>query len=122
MGQALDRRVYDSEHRASTLNQGNIDRELTIALDELLCAGDAIYQFRFSNEVIARLREVGARFILGNHEEILLSDAGVRAREASTVDRELLAWTNEHPRTLRVTIDGKTLFICLLYTSPSPRD
>ena len=80
-------------------------------VDELLCAGDAIYQFRFSNEVIVRLREVGARFILGNHEEILLSDAGVRARESPKVDRELLAWASEHPNTLRTQVDGKTLLM-----------
>ena len=80
-------------------------------VDELLCAGDAVYQFRFSNEVVARLRERGARFILGNHEEILLSAAGVRARESPKVDRELLAWTSAHPNTLRTTLDGKTLFM-----------
>ena len=37
-------------------------------VDQLLCAGDAIYQFRFSNEVIELLRERDARYILGNHE------------------------------------------------------
>ncbi|MEK6739155.1 MAG: metallophosphoesterase, partial [Planctomycetota bacterium] len=41
-------------------------------VDELLCAGDSVYQFRFSNEVMALLRERGARYILGNHEEVLL--------------------------------------------------
>ena len=30
-------------------------------VDELLCAGDSVYQFRFSNEVMALLRERGAR-------------------------------------------------------------
>ena len=30
-------------------------------VDELLCAGDAVYQFRFSNEVMRILRERQAR-------------------------------------------------------------
>src|SRR5258708_39894710 len=41
------------------------------AIDELLCAGDAVYQFRFSNEVIQILRERCARYVLGNHEAVL---------------------------------------------------
>jgi putative phosphoesterase len=48
-------------------------------VDELLCAGDAVYQFRFSNEVMAVLRERGARYILGNHEDVLLGKGRARA-------------------------------------------
>ena len=51
-------------------------------VDELICAGDACYQFRFSNGVAQRLRECGARYVLGNHEDILLSPAGIRAQES----------------------------------------
>jgi predicted phosphodiesterase len=43
--------------------------ELMGDIDELLCLGDSIYEYRFSNEVIRYLREVGAQVILGNHEE-----------------------------------------------------
>ncbi|MCH7661594.1 MAG: metallophosphoesterase, partial [Euryarchaeota archaeon] len=43
-------------------------------VDELICAGDAVYQFRFSNEVIALLKERNARYILGNHERVLLGE------------------------------------------------
>ena len=35
------------------------------AIDELLCAGDACYQFRFSNDVAARLKEIGACYVFG---------------------------------------------------------
>ncbi len=30
-------------------------------IDQLWCAGDSVFQFRWSNEVVARLRELGAR-------------------------------------------------------------
>lgn len=81
------------------------------AVDEILCAGDAFYQFRFSNEVVARLKEIGARYVLGNHEDILLSAAGERAQQAPTVNRELLEWTRAQPHQLRTTVDGKRLLM-----------
>ena len=34
-------------------------------VDELLVAGDAFSDHRFSNEVIARVRAMGARYVLG---------------------------------------------------------
>ncbi len=94
-------------------NIAGLDRALKLMgpVDEILCVGDAVYQFRFSNDVVGRLREIGARFILGNHEEILLGPDGGRAREAANVDRELLAWTQEHPNQLRVVVDGKSLLM-----------
>ncbi len=81
------------------------------AIDELICAGDACYQFRFSNPVAKRLRECGARYVLGNHEDILLSPAGIRAQQSEKVDQDLLEWTREKPHYLRTTVDGKRLLI-----------
>ena len=55
-------------------------------VDQLLCAGDAIFQFRFSNEVIGLLRERDACYILGNHELTFLSPHDVRpAQNKATV-------------------------------------
>lgn len=80
-------------------------------VDELICAGDSIYQFRFSNEVVALLKEVGARVILGNHEDIFLGPHGERARSSPTVDRALLAWLAEQPYRLETRVDGKRLLV-----------
>ena len=80
-------------------------------IDELLCAGDACYQYRFSNEVAERLRELGGRYVLGNHEEILLSEAGARAQASETVNRELLEWTREQPQIIRCELGGKRLLM-----------
>jgi predicted phosphodiesterase len=38
-------------------------------IDELICLGDSIYEYRFSNEVVGCLRQRDARVIVGNHEE-----------------------------------------------------
>ncbi len=94
-------------------NIAGLDRALSLmgAVDELICAGDAIYQYRFSNEVISRLREIGARVILGNHEDTFLSPAGERAQASPKVDRELMAWLSEQPLTLRTRLNGKDLFV-----------
>ena len=95
--------------------------ELAIArmgdVDELLCAGDAFYEYRFSNEVIALLRSTGARYVLGNHETVLLDHRGVRAREAPTVEREKVAWVAEQPLSIEVDLGGgKTLL--MVHASP----
>lgn len=80
-------------------------------VDELICSGDAIYQYRFSNEVIALLRERGARVILGNHEATFLSPEGERARSAPTIDRAHLAWLGAQPRELTSVVGGKKLLV-----------
>jgi putative phosphoesterase len=80
-------------------------------VDELICAGDAVYQFRFSNEVIALLRERGARYILGNHERVLLSDWGRPARSRPNVERALVAYMGGQPYELETRIDGRKLVV-----------
>jgi len=79
------------------------------AVDEVWCAGDAFDQYRFSNEVVARLREIDARYVLGNHEEVLLSPAGERAQARPEVDPGLLEWARRQPRWIESVVDGKRL-------------
>jgi putative phosphoesterase len=85
--------------------------ELMGDVDELICAGDAIYQYRFSNDVVRLLRERGARTILGNHEEVFLGPHGERARSSAKVDQRELAWLAEQPLELRSRLNGRTLFV-----------
>ena len=80
-------------------------------VDELICAGDAVYQFRFSNEVMEILRERQARYVLGNHEEVLLGRWGERARSAPTVRPENLAYMQAQPFDLDVRVDGRRLLV-----------
>jgi putative phosphoesterase len=79
------------------------------AVDELLCAGDAVYQFRFSNDVMALLRERGARYVLGNHEDTLLGRWGQHARTVANVREDELAYMAAQPASIETRINGKTL-------------
>lgn len=88
------------------------------AADEIFCAGDAFDECRFSNGVIARLREIGACYVLGNHEQVLLSAAGERAQQRPDVDPELLEWTRHQPRWIETRVDGKRLV--MFHATPFP--
>jgi len=78
-------------------------------VDELVCLGDSIYEYRFSNEVVHTLRARGAQVILGNHEEGFLGPHGARARQADSIDRTLLDWLAERPHRIELKVGGKKL-------------
>ncbi len=78
-------------------------------VDELVCLGDSIYEYRFSNEVVRVLRDRGAQVILGNHEEGFLGPQGARARQPGWIDRSLLAWLAERPPRIELDLGGKKL-------------
>ena len=78
-------------------------------VDELLCVGDAVYQFRFSNEVMELLRQRGARYILGNHERVMLGPWGERARSLPTVRQENLDYMTSQSYCLEARVDGRRL-------------
>jgi putative phosphoesterase len=78
-------------------------------VDDLLCAGDIVEEFRFRSEAVEILRDRGARCILGNHDLGLLSPHGERARSAAHIDPELLQFLAEQPRQIEITVDGKRL-------------
>ena len=85
-------------------------------VDELLCLGDAIFEYRFSNEVVEILRDRAAHVILGNHEEGFLGPQGMRARSAKWIDPALLGWLAERPHRLELEIGGKKLL--LVHSTP----
>jgi putative phosphoesterase len=85
-------------------------------VDELLCLGDAIFEYQFSNDVIALLRARGAHVIQGNHEEVFLSAAGIRARERPGLDPVLIAWLAEQPHRRSLQFGDKTLL--LVHSTP----
>jgi len=85
--------------------------DLMAPFDQLWCAGDSVYQFRWSNEVIARLRELDAVVVLGNHEETLLGPDGERALSSPKVDRDLVAWLRRQPYRVERMVDGKKVMM-----------
>jgi putative phosphoesterase len=80
-------------------------------IDELICLGDSIYEYRFSNEVVRILRDRGAHSILGNHEEGFLGPQGARAREPDWIDRSLLQWLAARPSRLELNVGRKRLLV-----------
>jgi putative phosphoesterase len=99
-------------------NIDGLDRALEImgAIDALVCLGDSIYEYSFSNAVIGRLRALDALTILGNHEEVFLGAAGVRARSRADIDRSLLDWLAQRPHRHELRVDGKR--ILMVHSTP----
>jgi putative phosphoesterase len=85
-------------------------------VDEILLAGDAHYQYRFSTETVDVIREFGIRCVPGNHEAVLLSPAGRRAREAPHVRAADLAFTAALPDRITTTAGG--LRLTMLHANP----
>src|SRR5437899_651523 len=85
-------------------------------VDELICLGDSIYEYRFSNEVAQLLKARDARVILGNHEECFFGPQGERARARGGIDPGLAAWLAVQPHRREVTIAGKRLL--LVHSTP----
>jgi hypothetical protein len=74
-------------------------------VDQLICLGDSIYEYRFSNEVVRILKDRSAHTILGNHEEGFLGPHGIRARQPDWIDRSLLQWLADQPKRLGAARD-----------------
>jgi putative phosphoesterase len=94
-------------------NIGGLERalELMAPFDELWCAGDSVFQFRWSNDVVAKLREIGAVVVQGNHEETILSRDGERALSSPKVDQDLVAWMREQPFRVEREVGGKRVMM-----------
>ncbi len=85
-------------------------------IDELLCLGDSIFEYQFSNDVVARLIERRAHIVQGNHEEVFMSPAGQRARERPGIDPDLLAFLAEQPHRRYLELGNKRLL--LIHSTP----
>jgi len=85
-------------------------------VDEILCAGDAFSDHRFSNEVVEVLRASRARYVLGNHELALLGPAGCRAREAPHVKTANLEYVRSQETVLKTSVRGAT--VLMVHGSP----
>ncbi len=80
-------------------------------VDEILCAGDAHYEYRMSNEVAEIISENKIRYIQGNHEWVLMGPHGEGARSAPHVRKANLESIGAAPDEIRTQIGGKTLLM-----------
>jgi putative phosphoesterase len=85
-------------------------------VDELICLGDSIWEYRFSNEVAQILKDRQAHTILGNHEECFFGPLGERARARPDNDPELMTWLDSRPHRIELERDDKKLL--LVHSTP----
>ncbi|MDD2857335.1 MAG: metallophosphoesterase family protein [Candidatus Nanopelagicales bacterium] len=99
------------EHLART-----IQALIAEGVDEILCAGDAHYEYRLSNEVAELLQEHDVRYIQGNHEWVLMGPHGAGARSAPHVRQANIEHIDQAPEQIRTTVNGKSLL--MIHASP----
>jgi putative phosphoesterase len=85
-------------------------------VDELICLGDSIWEYRFSNGVAQILKERCAHTILGNHEEGFFGPLGERARARAENDPELMVWLAGRPHRIKLARGDKRLL--LVHSTP----
>lgn len=85
-------------------------------VDEIWCAGDIVLEYRFSNETVALLRTNGVIAIQGNHDMVLVSEAGATARSREDVDPVEVEWLASLPLRHEVELDGRR--VLMLHGSP----
>ena len=85
-------------------------------VDALLCPGDLIYAYEYSREVLAVLRERGARLVLGNHELGFLSNGLAEAEP----DQQGVAYLRELPLSQDFELAGKRFV--MVHASPFERE
>lgn len=97
---ALDRALYELEGQ----------------VDDLLLAGDAVLQYRFSNEVMERIRDFDIAYVAGNHELALLNKHSRAALSAPNVRADSVEVMAAAPMALERRVSGKTLL--MVHASP----
>ena len=99
-------------------NAPGLERALELMgdIDELICLGDSIWEYRFSNEVAQILREREAHTILGNHEEVFFGPLGERARGRPDNDHGLMEWLESRPHRTALDRAGKRML--LVHSTP----
>ena len=84
--------------------------------DEILCAGDLLYQYRFSNEVLELIQEHGVRAIVGNHDKTILHTPFHPLRDSPTIDASQMRYLAELPSELIIDLGG--LRLAMFHGSP----
>ncbi|MFI5041696.1 MAG: metallophosphoesterase family protein [Acidimicrobiales bacterium] len=85
-------------------------------VEQILIAGDVVYEYRLSNEVVERIRGLGVPYVLGNHEMVLLSPAGAAARARPGVRDSNLDFLATVPT--RLDLDFGSQRLTMVHGSP----
>jgi len=90
--------------------------ELLDDCDELICAGDLMYQYRFSNAVLRLLRERGVHSIVGNHDNTVLYTPTHPLRDSPSVDPDCLAYLAGLPD--RLSLEFGAIRVAVIHGAP----
>jgi putative phosphoesterase len=90
--------------------------DLLVDCEEVLCAGDILYQYRFSKEVLDLLQERGVRAITGNHDWTILNAPAHPLRASASVDLRGLAYLGGLPTRLFLELGG--LRVAMFHGAP----
>ncbi len=74
--------------------------------DEVLCAGDLMYQYRFEGEILKALLRRRAHPILGNHDKTILYTPNHPLRRAAKVPQKMLELLGSLPSNLAMEFGG----------------
>lgn len=78
---------------------------------EILCAGDLMFQYRFSNDVAALLDSAGVRTIVGNHDKSILHLPNHPLRASPSVDPRWLHYVAGLPDRLTLELAGVRIVV-----------
>jgi putative phosphoesterase len=84
-------------------------RRLERDVEEIFVAGDAIYEYRFSDPVIDLIRDSHCHYVLGNHEIQFLRSQD--DRPPSGINQAHLRFVAGAPRTLTMKLGGKRIMM-----------
>lgn len=85
-------------------------------VDELFCAGDAVYGFRWSNEVIDILRTRKAHMVLGNHDRDFLNVHTERNGSNGYITPENFQFVTQMAYQCKIELGGRK--ILMVHGSP----
>lgn len=80
-------------------------------VDVIFCAGDAVFGYRFSNEVIDIIRTLGMYMVMGNHDHDFLKVYQERNGSNGYISPKNMAFLERVPMFLEVTLGGKKIFM-----------
>jgi putative phosphoesterase len=92
-------------------------RRLRTQVDDIIVAGDAVLQYRFSNEVVEIIQREARGYVLGNHEITLLDNADPALLRPG-VRRRNVAFMAAAPTRLEMRANGKKLL--MVHACPFP--
>lgn len=99
--------LSDAHCNAAAL-RGAIDAMAPV-VEEIICAGDSVYEYRMCNETVELLRKHRVRSIAGNHEAVLLGRQGVRALARPDIRQANVEYLRTLPWSIDVNVGGKRL-------------